>query len=112
MKQGGRIRMKELTPEAELHFTRGLLHLRRGEAVMPYSMAVSEEKAPPGTDVLLALLGLAAVATSRALGQTRWIEEYRAEMRAALTHFDRVAELAPTFPDNYYRRAQALRYLG
>jgi transitional endoplasmic reticulum ATPase len=104
--------MKELTPEAELHFTRGLLHLRRGEAVMPYSMAVSEEKAPPGTDVLLALLGLAAVATSRALGQTRWIEEYRAEMRAALSHFDRVTELAPMFPDNYYRRAQALRYLG
>jgi transitional endoplasmic reticulum ATPase len=104
--------MKELTPEAELHFTRGLLHLRRGEAVMPYSMAISEEKAPPGTDVLLALLGLAAVATSRAFGQTRWIEEYRAEMRAALTHFDRVADLVPTFPDNHYRRAQALRYLG
>jgi transitional endoplasmic reticulum ATPase len=104
--------MKELTPEAELHFTRGLLHLRRGEAVMPYSMAISEEKAPPGTDVLLALLGLAAVATSRAFGQTRWIEEYRAEMRAALTHFDRVADLAPTFPDNNYRRAQAFRYLG
>ena len=102
----------ELTPEAELHFTRGMLHLRRGEAVLPYSMAVSEEKAPPGTDVLLALLGLATVATSRFLGQTRWIEEYRAEMREALAHFDRAAALVPGYAPVHFRRAQTLRYLG
>ena len=100
------------TPEAELHFTRGLLHLRRGEAILPYSMAISEEKTPPGTDVLLALLGLATVATSRALGQTEWISAYRAEMREAMAHFDRAAELAPDFPDVHYRRAQTLRHLG
>ncbi len=102
----------DLTPEAELHYARGLLHLRRGEAVMPYSLALREEKAPPGTDVLLALLGLATVATSRALRQTRWIEEYRAEMRAALEHLDTAAELAPGYADIHFRRAQALRYLG
>jgi len=104
--------INELTPEAELHYTRGLLHLRRGEAVMPYSLAVSEEKAPPGTDVLMALLGLATVATSRALGQTKWIEEYRNEMREALRHLDQAAALAPRFADVHFRRAQALRYLG
>lgn len=103
---------RRLPPEAELHYTRGLLHLRRGEAVMPASMAIPEEKAPPGTDVLLALLGLATVATSRALGQTGWIEKYRAEMRTALGHLDRAAELAPDYPDVHFRRAQALRYLG
>ena len=101
-----------LTPEAELHYTRGLLHLRRGEAVMPYSLAMREEKTPPGTDVLIALLSLATVATSRALRQTRWIEEYRAEMRTALSHFDKARELAPGYPDIHFRRAQALRYLG
>ncbi len=104
--------LTELTPEAELHYTRGLLHLRRGESVMPYSMALREEKTPPGTDVLLALLGLATVATSRALRQTRWIEEYRHEMREALAHLDRAVEVAPGFADIHFRRAQALRYLG
>ncbi len=101
-----------MSPAAELHYTRGLLHLRRGEAAMPYSMAAREEKTPPGTDVLLSLLGLATVATSRALGQTRWIEEYRNEMRAALTHFDAAFALAPHFADIPFRRATALRYLG
>ena len=101
-----------LSSEAELHYTRGLLHLRRGEAVMPYAMAVREEKAPPGTDVLLALLGLATVATSRVLGQTRWIEQYRAEMRTALGHFEKAVALAPNFADIYFRRAAAFRHLG
>jgi transitional endoplasmic reticulum ATPase len=102
----------ELAPEAELYYTRGLLHLRRGEAIMPYSMSLREDKAPPGADVLLSLIGLAAVATSRVLKQTRWIEAYRAEMRTALEHLDKCVEVAPFFPDTHYRRAQALRYLG
>ena len=101
-----------LTPAAELQYTRGMLHMRRGEAVMPYSLASREEKAPPGTDVLIALLGLATVATSRALRQTGWIEQYRAEMRTALEHFDAAAEIAPYFADVHFRRAQCLRYLG
>jgi transitional endoplasmic reticulum ATPase len=104
--------MQKLTPEAELAFTRGMLHLRRGEQAMPTAMSAREDKVPPGTDVLLSLVSLAAVATSRALGQTRWIEEYREEMRQALVHFDKVAELAPEFPEVHFRRAQALRYLG
>ena len=79
---------------------------------MPYSMAIGEEKTPPGTDVLLALLGLASVAASRALGQTEWISAYRQEMREALTHFDRALERAPDFAEAHYRRAQALRHLG
>ncbi len=101
-----------LSAQAELHFTRGMLHLRRGEAILPASMAIPEEKTAPGADVFLALLGLATVATSRAIGQTGWIERYREEMRNALTHFDQVIELAPNFADVHYRRAQALRYLG
>ncbi|MBC8102145.1 MAG: AAA family ATPase [Cytophagales bacterium] len=101
-----------LTPEAELHYTRGLLHLRRGEAVMPYAMSLAEEKTPPGTDVLLALLGLASVATARVLGQTGWIETYRAEMRQALVSFDRAVELAPHYAEAHFRRARALRHLG
>lgn len=102
----------ELTPEAELYYTRGLLHLRRGESILPYAMSIREEKTPPGTDVLLALLGLATVATSKAIGQTRWIEAYRAEMRTALEHLDRCVEIAPHYADTHFRRAQALRYLG
>jgi transitional endoplasmic reticulum ATPase len=105
-------RRNGLSPEAELHFTRGLLHLRRGEAVMPYAMTIPEEKTLPGADVVLAAVSLATVAASRMLGQTQWIERYRAEMRQALDHFDRVSDLAPEFPPNWYRRAQALRYLG
>ncbi|MBC8141955.1 MAG: ATP-binding protein [Armatimonadetes bacterium] len=101
-----------VSPQAELHFTRGMLHLRRGEAILPASMAIPEEKTAPGADVFLALLGLATVATSRAIGQTGWIERYREEMRTALTHFDKVADLQPNFADVYFRRAQALRYLG
>lgn len=101
-----------ISPQAELHFTRGMLHLRRGEAILPASMAIAEEKTAPGADVFLALLGLATVATSRAIGQTGWIERYREEMRTALTHFDKVADLSPNFADVYFRRAQALRYLG
>ena len=104
--------MPQLTPDAELQYTRGLLHLRRGEAVMPLSMSLREEKTPAGTDVVLALLGLATVATSRAFGQTRWIEQYRAEMRLALTHLDKAIGIAPEFPDSYFRKAQALRHLG
>lgn len=106
------VRSDLLTPEAELYYTRGLLHLRRGEAIMPYAMTLAEERTPPGTDVLLALLGLASVAASRALGQTGWIESYRAEMRSALESLDRAAELAPAYPDVHFRRARALRHLG
>jgi tetratricopeptide (TPR) repeat protein len=79
---------------------------------MPYAMALDEEKTPPGTDVLLALLGLASVATSKVLRQTGWIEQYRTEMRAALANFDLAAELAPNFADIHFRRARALRHLG
>ena len=104
--------MTQITPDAELHFTRGLLHLRRGEAVMPLSMAIRDDKAPAGTDVLLALLGLATVATSRALGQTKWIEQYRSELRTALVDFNKAIEIAPNFPDSYFRKAQTLRHLG
>jgi transitional endoplasmic reticulum ATPase len=104
--------MPTLSPDAELHFTRGLLHLRRGEAVMPLSMAIREEKAPAGTDVILALLGLATVATSRAIGQTKWIEEYRAEMRTALDHFDRALDIAPQYAAAHFRKAQTHRHLG
>ncbi len=101
-----------LTPEAELHYTRGLLHLRRGEATMPYVMALNEENTPPGTDVVLALLGLASVATSKVFRQTGWIDQYRTEMRSALTNFDLAAELVPNFADIHFRRARALRHLG
>lgn len=79
---------------------------------MPYAMSLREDKVPPGTDVLLSLLGLAAVATSRAIGQTKWIEEYRSELQKALGHFDKVIELVPDFPEVHFRKAQVLRYLG
>ena len=79
---------------------------------MPYAMALDEEKTPPGTDVLLALLGQASVATSKVLRQTGWIEQYRTEMRTALASFDLAADLAPNFADIHFRRARALRHLG
>ena len=101
-----------LTPEADLEFSRGLLHLRRGESVLPPSMAVREDKAPAGVDVFLALVGLATVATSKALGQTGWIETYRSEMRLALEYFARAEKLAPDYAEIPYRTAQAWRYLG
>lgn len=104
--------MQKLTPEAELAFTRGMLHLRRGEQIMPTAMSAREDKVPPGTDILLSLVSLATVATSRAFGQTRWIEEYRDEMRQALVYFDQVVALVPEFPEVHFRRSQALRYLG
>ncbi|MGC4042281.1 MAG: AAA family ATPase [Armatimonas sp.] len=100
------------TPEAELHFSRGLLHLRRGEAILPASMAIREEKAPPGVDVFLALVSYATVATSKALGQTEWIEAYRTEMRAAVADFEKAARLAPDDAEVAFRKAQAHRYLG
>ncbi|WP_395145655.1 AAA family ATPase [Armatimonas sp.] len=31
-----------MTPEAELHYTRGRLHLRRGESLLPYAQAAKE----------------------------------------------------------------------
>ena len=31
-----------MTPEAELHYTRGRLHLRRGESLLPYAPAAKE----------------------------------------------------------------------
>lgn len=100
------------TQEAELHFSRGLLHLRRGEAILPASMAIREEKAPPGVDVFLALVSYATVATSKALGQTDWIEAYRTEMRAAVADFEKAARLAPSDAEVAFRKAQAHRYLG
>jgi transitional endoplasmic reticulum ATPase len=100
------------TPEAELHFSRGLLHLRRGESILPASMAAREEKTPPGVDVFLALVSYATVATSKALGQTEWIEAYRAEMRAAITDFEKAEKLAPEDAEIAFRKAQAHRYLG
>jgi transitional endoplasmic reticulum ATPase len=100
------------TTEAELHFSRGLLHLRKGEAILPPSMTIREEKTPPGVDVFLALVGLATVATSKALGQTGWIEAYRAEMRASVADFERAAALAPDDAEVAFRKAQAHRYLG
>lgn len=101
-----------LSPEADLEFSRGLLHLRRGESVLPPSMSVREDKAPAGVDVFLALVGLATVATSKALGQTGWIETYRSEMRLALGYFARAEKLAPGHAEIPYRTAQAWRYLG
>lgn len=50
-----------LTPDAELHFTRGVLALRRGEAVLPPAMAIREDKVPAGVDVALAFMSLATV---------------------------------------------------
>ena len=100
------------SPEAELHFTRGMLHYKRGEAILPQAMALREDKVPPGVDVALALMSLATVATSKALGQTRWIEEYRGHMRAAVDSFDRALALEPDYPEAHYRRALSLRYLG
>lgn len=101
-----------LSPEAELHFTRGVLHFKRGEAILPQAMALREDRVPPGVDVALALMSLATVATSKALGQTRWIEEYKQHMRAAVAEFDQALALAPDHAESHYRRAQALRYLG
>ena len=101
-----------LSSEAELAYTRGRLHLRRGEQIMPYAMASREDKTPPGADVILSVLSLATVAASKAIGQTGWIEKYRAEMRLALKHFTQAEELAPDFPDTHFRRAQVHRYLG
>jgi transitional endoplasmic reticulum ATPase len=100
------------TPEAELHFSRGLLHLRRGEAILPPSMAIRDASTPPGVDVFLELIGLAAVATSKALGQTEWIESYRAEMRAAIIDFEKAAKLAPGDPEIALRKSQAHHYIG
>ncbi|GAB4456633.1 MAG: hypothetical protein OHK0029_14960 [Armatimonadaceae bacterium] len=101
-----------LPPEAELYYTRGMLHLRRGEKAMPYSMSRREDTVPPGTDVLLSLVSFATVATSLAIGTTRWIEEYREEMQKAIAHFERVIELSPDFPEVYFHKAQAHRYLA
>jgi len=53
-----------LTPDAELHFTRGVLALRRGEAVLPPAMAIREDKVPAGVDVALAFMSLATVAAA------------------------------------------------
>jgi transitional endoplasmic reticulum ATPase len=104
--------MSALPPEAELHYIRGLVHLRRGEGILPYALKRREDQVPAGADVFLALVGFAAVATSRALRQTGWIDAYRKEMRAALTEFDAGLVRAPQFADLHFRRAQALRYLG
>lgn len=101
-----------MTPEAELHFTRGLLHLRRGEAILPYALSFREDKVPPGVDIGLALLGKATVSASKALGNTGWIEDYKKEMEDALANFVRARELAPTHPEIHYRLAQVYRYLG
>ncbi len=75
-------------------------------------MAIREAAAPPGVDVFLAVIGLAAVATSKALGQTEWIESYRAEMRAAIADFEKAAQLAPDDPEIALRKSQAHHYLG
>ncbi len=75
-------------------------------------MAIREAAAPPGVDVFLAVIGLAAVATSKALGQTEWIESYRAEMRAAIVDFEKAATLAPDDPEIAFRKSQAHHYLG
>lgn len=101
-----------MTPEAELHFTRGLLHLRRGEAILPYALSFREDKVPPGVDIGLALLGKATVSASKALGNTGWIEDYKKEMNAALENFQRARELVPNHPEIHYRLAQVHRYLG
>jgi transitional endoplasmic reticulum ATPase len=101
-----------MSPEAELNFTRGLLHLRRGEAILPYAMSFREDKVPPGVDVALALVGKATVSASKALGQTGWIEDYKKEMNAALAHFLKASQLAPEHPEVHFRLAQVYRYLG
>ena len=101
-----------MTPEAELHFTRGLLHLRRGEAILPYALSFREDKVPPGVDIGLALLGKATVSASKALGNTGWIDDYKKEMNEALTNFVRARELVPRHPEIHYRLAQVYRYLG
>jgi transitional endoplasmic reticulum ATPase len=101
-----------LSSEAELAYTRGRLHLKRGEQNMPYAMASREDKTPPGMDVFLSLFSYAKVAASKAIGKTEWIERYRAEMRLALKHLKKAEELAPEFPDIHFCRAQAHRYLG
>jgi len=103
------------TPAAldpELHFNRGVLALRRGEAALPPAMAIREDKVPAGVDVALALMSLATVAASKALGQTGWIDRFKQHMRTAVAEFDQAIALAPDHAAAHHHRALALRHLG
>ena len=103
------------TPAAldpELHFNRGVLALRRGEAALPPAMASREDKVPAGVDVALALMSLATVAASKALGQTGWIDRFKQHMRTAVAEFDQAIALAPDHAAAHHHRALALRHLG
>jgi len=101
-----------LSPEAELHFTRGLLALRRAEAVLPPAMAIREDEVPAGVDVALALMSLATVATSKALGRTEWMERFKGHLAEALSEFDQALAAAPGHAPSHHYRARVLRHLG
>ncbi|MFM7320899.1 MAG: AAA family ATPase [Armatimonadota bacterium] len=101
-----------LSPEAELHHTRGLLALRRAEAALPPAMTIREDTVPAGVDVALALMSLATVATSKALGKTEWMQRANGHLAEALSEFDQTLALAPGHAASHHYRARVLRHIG
>ena len=98
--------------ERDLFHARGLLHLHRGEKHLPVGMLLQNEPRSAGIDIAITILSLAAVAASRAVKKTEWIDLYLGEMRQALIAFDQAIACDIDFAPAYYGKAQVLRYLG
>jgi transitional endoplasmic reticulum ATPase len=104
----------------EVFYELGLAYQRRAETSMPLSLLQREQAdAPPVSGlvssvggVMNALLGLAVVGASKAVGQTDWIVRYRQDFRTSVDTFRQAIALDPTYAPAYYSVAHSLRYLG
>lgn len=103
---------------AETHYELGLAYQRRAEALLPASLKPSQPPAGAGnvvgalSDAANALIGLAVVGASRAIGKTDWILRYREDFRRSVEEFRAAIELDDGFAGAHLALANSLRYLG
>lgn len=97
--------------DPEGYYSIGIVHQERAVRLLPPSMRERPGRGGLG-DLANAVLGLGVVATSRAIGQTDWIRQYRAAFRHSIDAFDRALVMAPDDPRIFQALAVSKRYLG
>jgi len=97
--------------DAEGYYALGITHQERAIRLMPPSMRERSERTDL-SKVASAVLSYGVVATSRAIGQTDWIIQYRAAFRRSINAFEHAQILSPDDFRIYKALSLSLRYIG
>jgi transitional endoplasmic reticulum ATPase len=97
--------------DPEGYYALGMTHQERAIRLMPPSMRERPDRTGL-SELASAILGLGVVATSRAIGQTDWIRQYRTAFRRSVDAFEHALVLSPDDFRIYKALSLSLRYLG